>query len=247
VGEQNLAGKVVLVTGANSGIGKATALQLAREGATTILACRDLAKARQAEEEIRRVSGNDAVSLVEPDLGDLRSVERCASEVIARTDGIDVVINNAGAADRSRVLPPQGFEQTSAVNYLGHYVLTRLLLHHFRREPQARVISVSSNGHNFAGGIRRNDLTFERSYSTTTAYANAKLAQVLFTRELAHRQSEAGVFAHAVHPGFVGSDFYKSSGSGLAAMVWLLGTQQADQPVEGGYRRRRGEAALGAQ
>lgn len=217
MGEQNLAGKVVLVTGANSGIGKATAMQLARIGATTILACRHIAKARQTQEEIRRVSCNDAVCVVELDLGDLRSVDRCASEVVASANGIDVLINNAGATFPSRALTPQGFEQTFAVNYLGHYVLTRLLLHHLRRKPQARVISVSSNGHKFVKGIRWDDLTFERRYSTTAAYANAKLAQVLFTRELAHRYGETGVFAHAVHPGFVGSNFYRSAGSGFSA------------------------------
>ena len=231
---ESLEGKVILVTGANSGVGQATALQVARMGATAILACRNLTKARQAKEEIQRLSCNDAVWVVQLDLSDLRSVVTCASEVIAATGGVDVLVNNAGATFPSRVLTPQGFEQTFAVNYLGHYVLTRLLLHHLRREPCARVISVTSDGHKFAKGIRWDDLTFERRYSTTAAYANAKLAQILFTRELAHRHGEAGVFAHAVHPGFVGSNFYKSAGSGLPARALnLIVRVFANSPEQG--------------
>lgn len=234
MGERSLSGQVILVTGANSGVGKATALRLARMGATTILACRDLTKARQAKEQIRRVSGSDAVSVVELDLGDLRSVVTCAGEVIAATGGVDVLINNAGATFPSRVLTPQGFEQTFVVNYLGHYVLTRLLVDHLRREPYARVISVTSDGHKFVKGIRWDDLTFERRYSTTAAYANAKLAQILFTRELAYRYGEAGIFAHAVHPGFVGSNFYKSAGSGLPARALdLIVRVFANSPEQG--------------
>jgi NAD(P)-dependent dehydrogenase (short-subunit alcohol dehydrogenase family) len=208
-----LTGKVVLVTGGNSGIGKATALELARQGASLILACRNRGTARLVEEEIRS-SGNDSVRSVELDLSDVRSVERCARVVTTSTDRLDVLINNSGAAFRSRTLTPQGFEQTFAVNYLGHYTLTRLLLPHLLLEPHPRVVSVCSSGHKLTRGIRWDDPTFAGRFSTMAAYAKAKLAEVLFTRELAKRYGGAGLVAQAVHPGFVGSSFYEHAGSG---------------------------------
>ena len=212
--EQDLADRVVVITGANSGIGRAVAADLAGRGATTILACRNPVKARDAVTELRRLSGNDSVRSVELDLADLRSVERCADELIASTDGIDVLVNNAGGAVPERRLTVQGVEETFASNYLGHYALTRLLLAHLRRDPLARVVNVSSNGHKYTKGIRWEDPTFEDGYSGLPAYANAKLAQILFTRELAHRFGESGLHASAVHPGFVASNFYHNSHMG---------------------------------
>ncbi len=212
-----MAGVVVLITGANAGIGKATAFALAGRGATVIMACRNLVAADAVAEDIRRATGNAAVRTIELDLADLGSVRQCAEQVPATGAGIDVLINNAGGTFRSRTLTPQGFERTFQVNYLGHYALTRLLLPHMRRRPQARVISVSSFGHWYSRGIRWNDLSFERRYSPMGAYANAKLAQVLFTAELARRCGRSDVFAAAVHPGFIASEFYDKAGSDLLA------------------------------
>src|SRR5512137_2191606 len=123
-------GRIVVVTGASSGIGKVTALELASRGATTILACRDLVKGGQVRDEIRSRSGNKAVRVVRLELRDLGSVEQCAREVIESTPRVDVLINNAGGIWPQRENTPQGFEQTFAVNYLSHYALTRLLLVH---------------------------------------------------------------------------------------------------------------------
>ncbi|WP_194289972.1 SDR family oxidoreductase [Nocardia macrotermitis] len=206
--ERDLAGRVVVVTGANSGIGRAVAADLARRGATTILACRNPDKARAAVAELRELTGNESVRSVELDLADLRSVERCAGELIESIDGIDVLVNNAGGAVPERRLTAQGVEETFASNYLGHYALTRLLLAHLRRDPQARVVNVSSNGHKYTKGIPWDDPTYEHGYGGLPAYGTAKLAQILFTRELAHRFGESGIHASAIHPGFIGSNFY---------------------------------------
>ncbi|RNL84257.1 SDR family oxidoreductase [Halostreptopolyspora alba] len=207
-----MAGKVVVVTGANTGIGKATALSVAGRGATTILACRDRAKGGRAAEEIRTATGNDEVTTVRLDLADPGSVEECAGEVVASTGGVDVLVNNAGAVMRERELTAQGFERTLVTNHLGHYALTRLLLGHLRRP--GRVVSVSSDAHRFVNGIRFDDLTLERGWGIMRAYGHAKLAQILFTRELARRYGDDGVTAHAAHPGFVGSDLYRSRDGG---------------------------------
>lgn len=205
---EDLAGKVVVVTGANAGIGKATALGLARRGATLIMACRNMVAANAVAQEIRRVTGNDAVRCVELDLADLGSIRQCAEQLASSTEGIDVLINNAGGAFTTRAVTPQGFEQTFEVNYLGPYALTRLLLTHLRQP--SRVINVSSVGHKYSRGIRWNDLAFTRGYNSMGAYSNAKLAQVLFTAELARRTD---VFSAAVHPGFVASEFYDKGDS----------------------------------
>ncbi|MBL7501160.1 SDR family oxidoreductase [Frankia sp. CNm7] len=205
---QPLVGKIILITGGTNGIGKATALELASRGAELVLACRNLDAGEQVREEIRGITGRDAARVAHLDLSDLTSVQRCAESVVATTPGIDVLINNAGGIRRQRALTPQGLEETFAVNYLGHYALTRRLLSHLRRDPICRVINVSSIGHRFSRGIRWDDLAFERRWTPVEAYTHAKLAQVLFTRELARRHGPDGVIAHAVHPGFVHTNFY---------------------------------------
>jgi NAD(P)-dependent dehydrogenase (short-subunit alcohol dehydrogenase family) len=198
-----MAGEVVLVTGANSGIGKATALELAARGATTILACRDSSKAAQARNEISEATGNEAVTTVPLDLRDLRSVEQCAKEVQQRFGQVDVLINNAGGTWSERRVTPDGLEQMFVVNYLGHYALTRLLLPSIRRVPAGRIVNVTSAGHWLVTRMHWDDLQFERRWWGPEPYAQSKLAQILFTRELALRYGDEGIVAHAAHPGFV--------------------------------------------
>ena len=140
---------VVMITGANAGIGRATAHGLAQRGAAVIMACRNMTAAKTAAQDICRTTGNDAVRCVEIDLADLASVQRCAANVAA--DGVDVLINNAGGAFPTRGFTAQGFEQTFGVNYLGPYALTRVLLPHMSGAP--RVINVSSLGHRYCRGV----------------------------------------------------------------------------------------------
>ncbi|MHB8438757.1 MAG: SDR family oxidoreductase [Acidimicrobiales bacterium] len=202
-------GRVVVITGANSGIGKETAVGVASSGATTVLACRDRGRAAAAAQEVRSRSGSDAVEVVALDLADLASVRNCAEELLSSYEHIDVLVNNAGGIWSSRQVTAQGFELTFGVNHLGPFYLTRLLLDRLRAGAPSRIVNLSSVGHHFAmTGMRFDDLQTERMpYVSLEVYARSKLANVLFTRELARRLEGTGVTANAVHPGAVRSGF----------------------------------------
>ncbi|MHB8328286.1 MAG: SDR family oxidoreductase [Acidimicrobiales bacterium] len=201
-------GKVVVVTGANSGIGKETAVGLASLGATTVLACRNKDKADAAAAEIRHRSGSGDVHVVVLDLADLASVRSCAEEIAATWPRLDVLVNNAGGIWSWRQVTTQGFEQTFGVNHLGHFYLTNLLLDRLRSSAPSRVVNLTSVGHHGAlWGMRWEDLYAEHRYVALEAYSRSKLANILFTRELAIRLVGAGVTANAAHPGPVRSGF----------------------------------------
>jgi len=200
--------RVAVVTGANSGIGKETAVGLAAQGFTTILACRDPERAARAAEEVGSRSGSDDVHTVALDLADLKTVAACAEEIAGRFDRLDVLVNNAGGIWSTRQVTAQGVEQTFGVNHLGLYFLTRLLLGRLRASAPSRIVNVSSFGHHFAvAGMRFNDLQTERGYVALEAYGRSKLANVLFARELTRRLHGTGVTANAAHPGPVRSGF----------------------------------------
>jgi NAD(P)-dependent dehydrogenase (short-subunit alcohol dehydrogenase family) len=201
-------GKVVVITGANVGIGKETAVGLARKGATTVLACRNQEKAKAAADEVAQRTGNDDVHVVSLDLSDLASVRDCASAIEGSFPRLDVLVNNAGGIWSHRQLTAQGFEQTFGVNHLGHFYLTNLLLPRLIASAPARIINVTSVGHHYAfGGMNWADLQLEHGYSAMGAYSQSKLANILFTRALAKRVSPSQVTANAVHPGPVRSGF----------------------------------------
>ena len=201
-------GQVAVVTGANSGIGKETAHGLASLGATVVLACRDAGRAAGAVAELRRRGVAGELDTVALDLADLSSVEACAEELTARFDRLDVLVNNAGGIWSSRQVTAQGFEQTIGVNHLGPFLLTRLLLARLVASAPSRIVNLSSVGHHFAAlGMRFEDLQSERPYVSLEAYARSKLANLLFTRELARRLAGRAVVVHAAHPGAVRSGF----------------------------------------
>ena len=204
----SMQGKVVVVTGSNVGIGLETAVGVASLQATTVLACRNQAKAEAAAKEVTQRTWNDDVHVVALDLADLASVRKAAEDILSRWDRLDVLVNNAGGTWSRRQLTAQGFEYTFGVNHLGHFYLTNLLLARLESDAPARVVSVTSIGHHFArGGMRFDDLQSERSYEGMDAYCRSKLANVLFVRELARREAAAGVTANAAHPGWVRSSF----------------------------------------
>jgi NAD(P)-dependent dehydrogenase (short-subunit alcohol dehydrogenase family) len=201
-------GKVVVVTGSNVGIGLETAVGLAGLEATTVLACRNRAKAEAAARLVTQRTWNDDVHVVDLDLADLASVQAAAKDIRAQWDRLDVLVNNAGGTWSARQLTTQGFEYTFGVNHLGPFYLTNLLLDRLGASAPARIVNVTSVGHHAAWhGMRFDDLQSERGYKTFEAYSQSKLANVLFTRELARRLEGTGVTANAAHPGPVRSGF----------------------------------------
>ena len=200
--------KVVVITGANSGIGKETAVALAAMGATTVMACRNPKKAESAAEEVRQRAASDAVSVVPLDLADLASVARAATTIADTYGRVDVLVNNAGGLSTQRRTTVQGFEQTFGVNHLGHFYLTALLGPALAAAAPARVVNVASVAHWLAvGGLPWDDLQHQHHYQSVMVYGETKLANILFTRGLAARLDPAVATANAVHPGPVRSGF----------------------------------------
>lgn len=205
---QDLASKTYIVTGANTGIGKITATELARRGAQVILACRSRAKTDVVIDEIKRVTGNERVEFVALDLGDLASVRACAAAILARDLPIHGLINNAGLAARGQT--KDGFELTFGTNHIGHYLFTRLLLDRIKQSGPARIVNVSSNSHYSAKGIDWDAIHKPtRTISALREYEISKLANVLFTKELARQLAGTGVTTYAVHPGQVATDVWR--------------------------------------
>jgi NAD(P)-dependent dehydrogenase (short-subunit alcohol dehydrogenase family) len=202
-------GRVCLVTGANRGLGKQTALGLACQGATVVLLGRDVSRLVRASHDIKRASGNSDVSHVVVDLGSLESVRAAAAEIARRFRVIHVLVNNAGVNLKRRVISPDGYEMTFAVNYLGSFLLTNLLLPLLRAGAPSRIVNVTSVFERF-GRIDFGDLHAERKrYSGHSAYYQSKLANVLFTYELADRLRGTGVTVNCVDPGLSTTDLLR--------------------------------------
>lgn len=228
-------GRVALVTGANSGLGLETARALAARGATVVLACRSLARAEQARQELLPAA-EGPLDLLELDLGDLQATVRSAAVFADRWGRLDLLINNAGVMAPPRSLSRDGYELQFAVNHLGHFALTRALLPLLWHSPGARVVTVSSGAHYF-GRIAFEDLQAERRYDRWRAYAQSKLANVMFTLELQRRlqqeadqrpggPGDAPPMALAAHPGFARTNLQPASvalnGSRLEALAYQL-------------------------
>ena len=204
----DLASKTFIITGANTGIGKITAKELARRGAHVILACRSKDKTTPVIEEITRETGNSKVEFVHLDLGDLASVKQCAEELLARKTPFHGLINNGGLAGK-RGTTKDGFELAFGNNHLGHYLFTRLLLDRLKEAGDARIVNVSSKSHYQAKKIDWDTLRSQtRSFTAMNEYAVSKLANVLFTKELARRLEGTNVTTYAVHPGVVATDIW---------------------------------------
>ena len=240
----SLDGRVCIVTGSNKGIGNAAAHALAGMGATVVLACRNPDAGEAARQEIERATGNRNVSVMPLDLASLASVRRFAAEFTSTHDRLNVLVNNAGIYTSKRTLTDDGFERTWEVDYLSHFLLTNLLMDVLRRGAPSRVINVSSNGHQM-GRIDFDDLNRERRWSGIRAYGQAKLAQILFTKEFARRFAGTGISAFAVHPGGVRTDwsrggrgmrvgariawpFMLSPDQGADTIVWLASLPETD-------------------
>jgi len=213
-------GKLCVITGANSGIGKETALGLARNKSELVMVVRNQERGNKAREDIVAKSGNSSIDLMVCDLSSMEAVRRFVQEFKAKYDRLDVLINNAGAVFYKRQVTPEGFERTLAVDYLAPFLLTNELLPLLKSSAPSRVIDVSSGLYK-SGKIDLEDLQGEK-YAGMKAYANAKLMILTFTYELAERVRSDGVTVNAVLPGFVATNLGKNSGSRFQAMMFGL-------------------------
>jgi NAD(P)-dependent dehydrogenase (short-subunit alcohol dehydrogenase family) len=204
----SMSGKTCIVTGANSGIGKETALGLAQMGARVVMVCRNAEKGKAALEEIRRESGSSQVDLLIADMSSQASVRALAEQVQQKYPRLEVLVNNAGGAARARTLSADGIEMTLATNHLGAALLTLLLLDRLKASAPSRIINVSSEAQRRAR-LDMNDLQFERrKYRGFAAYGQSKLLMNAFTFELARRLARTGVTANCLHPGVVATNIW---------------------------------------
>jgi NAD(P)-dependent dehydrogenase (short-subunit alcohol dehydrogenase family) len=217
-----LEGRTVLVTGASSGIGRATALGLAAEGARLILVGRTPERCEETLAEVRRRSRRDDAVMLRADLSSLKEVRRLAEEVQARADRLHVLVNNAGVTLLRRETTVDGLEATFATNHLAYFLLTGLLLPRLRESAPARIVNVASDAHRF-GRLDLDDLQNERRYGAMRVYGQSKTANILFTQELASRIAGSGVTANALHPGGIRSNLGRSEGALAEALRRVVG------------------------
>jgi len=242
----DLKGKYILITGANTGIGRETARALAAKGAIVYLGCRDQKRGKEAEEAIRKETGSNEIHFLELDLGSLDSVRKAASTYIEKKIPLHILINNAGVMATPYRKTTDGFEYQIGINHFGHFLLTTLLLDLIKASAPAKVVVVSSQAH-LHGKLNFDDIHSEKNYSSWGAYGQSKLANILFASELNRRLEGTNVTANSLHPGViktelvrdttlgqiftvVGGLFLKSIPQGAATTVYVA------TKVEGGGR-----------
>ncbi len=228
----HLVGKTALVTGATSGIGFHTALGLARDGANVLLGARNERRGRGAVEAIRSLNGTSEIDYLVADLSSMAGVRKFAEATLDRTSSLDILVNNVGGFYLTRQVSDEGYEMTFALNHLSYFLLTALLKDLLIESAPARIVNVSSVAHRNSR-INFDDLQMTRRYWGMTAYGQSKLANVLFTYELAHRMLDTGVTANALHPGLVRTGLgTKHIYRLLIPFVWL-GLRVGMSPEEG--------------
>lgn len=218
---EDLAGRVCLITGASGGLGKATALGLARLGATIVMACRDETRGEADRAEIASATGNANVKLVLLDLASQQSVREMASRFQEEYKKLDVLINNASVFKGKRTVTPDGLEAMFATNHLGHFLLTNLLLDELKASRQARVINISAPS---TTKLDFEDLQGERKFSALSAFGASKMCNLLFTYELARRLAGTNVTSNALHPGLMKSNLLKEASAPIRWLTRLLST-----------------------
>jgi NAD(P)-dependent dehydrogenase (short-subunit alcohol dehydrogenase family) len=224
-------GKTCIVTGASSGIGKVVARSLATLGASVIAVCRDQGRGEATVAEIKAASANEDVSLMLCDLTSQASIRAFAERFLSEHDELHVLVNNAGLIIGKRELTVDGIEHTFALNHLGYFMVTNLLLDVLKKSAPARIVSVASEAEK-VGKIDFDNLQGERSYSGLRAYGTSKLANIVFTYELARRLSGTGVTANAVHPGPVATNFGQTGGA-FMSFVTRIGARLMLTPEQG--------------
>jgi NAD(P)-dependent dehydrogenase (short-subunit alcohol dehydrogenase family) len=212
-------GKTVLITGANQGIGKESAIALGKMGAKIVMVCRSEEKGRAALRDVE-AAGAKGVELLLGDMSKQADIRRVASEFLAKHDRLDVLLNNAGVLVTSRRETVDGIEETFATNHLGYFLLTNLLLDVLKKSAPARVVNVSSEAHRRAA-VRWDDIQMKSGWSSFASYGQSKLCNILFTRELAKRLEGTGVTANCLHPGVIASGFGQTYGGFTSFLIKL--------------------------
>ncbi|XP_074477817.1 retinol dehydrogenase 12, like [Sebastes fasciatus] len=205
---ERLDDNTVLITGANTGIGKETAIDLAKRGAKVIMACRDMDRAQAAVKEVIEKSGNENVVCMKLDLADSKSIREFAEAFNKGEPKLNILVNNAGVMVCPYGKTADGFEMQIGVNHFGHFLLTHLLIDLIKRSAPARIVTVSSMAHSW-GTIKLDDINSEKSYDKKAAYSQSKLANVLFTHSLAKKLEGTGVTTYSLHPGVVQTDLWR--------------------------------------
>jgi len=230
-----LDGKTVVITGANTGIGKVTALDLSKRGAKVVMLCRNVEKAEAAAEEIRKATEGEVV-VHKLDLASLASVRECAEQLGNSLEKIDILINNAGIMACPEMRTTEGFEMQIGTNHFGHFLLTNLLMPQLKKAaPTARIVNVSSLAHT-RGQMQWDDINWkETPYNAIQAYGQSKLANILFTKELARKGEGSGVNAYALHPGVINTELgrHLQDTFGPLVMLWKVAMPFIKTPESG--------------
>jgi len=217
----SMRGRTCMITGASSGIGRATALALARMGATLFLVCRDRGRGEATIAEIRAVTGNGDVALLLADLSSQHSIRQLARDFLATQQPLHVLVNNAGVVNIGRTLTVDRIETVFGVNHLAYFLLTMLLLERLEASAPARIVNVASDAHRF-GTMNFDDLGGTQRYRTMRIYGQSKLANILFTYELARRLGGSKVTVNCLHPGAVATGLGKNNGAWARVLTRML-------------------------
>ena len=224
--------KVCLVTGATAGIGYVTALEIARLGASVVIIGRNPSKCDACVKTIREQTGNPDVNFLLADLSSQVQIRAAADKFHQQYHHLDVLVNNAGGFNLTRKLSVDGIELTLAVNHLAYFLLTNLLMDALKASPSARVINVSSGSH-YGEHLDFNDLQLKKFYNPIRAYGRSKLANILFTYELANRLDGTRITANALTPGMVATDIWKKVSRWLTPLINPVMKRIAQSPLEG--------------
>jgi NAD(P)-dependent dehydrogenase (short-subunit alcohol dehydrogenase family) len=215
-------GKICLITGATSGIGQVTALELARQGAQLGLIVRNPQKGEATRQEIIRQTGNESIQIFVADMASQAQIRAVAEPIQQAYPHIDILLNNAGfIAGNRRELSADGWEQTFAVNHMGYFTLTQVLFEMLKAAPEARVINVASEAHRFSNQLDFDNLQLQRGYSAMKAYGLSKLYNILFTKSLAKRLEGTNITTNSLHPGVVATGFASTSSGFFKVLAQL--------------------------